>query len=124
MTTMTYLGKLHKGKVELDSLLDLPEGSEVYVVVKPNLDLRQARRKANGWLVDNVGNMVMADDGALLQMNGLWVWRFHAYITALSHEPYGPIGQVDVDATTGSILVSEHTVQKMLQRGAHISRTA
>jgi hypothetical protein len=116
---MTYLGKLRQGKIELDALLDLPEGSEVYVVVKPNLDLRQARRKANGWLVDNVGNMVMADDGALLQVDGRWVWRFQAYITALSHEPYGPIGQVDVDATSGLILADEHTAQKMFRTFIH-----
>ena len=107
MTVMTYPGRLHGGRIELDAPIDLPDGSEVYVVVKPQLDLRQAQKKANGWLVDNVGNMVMADDGMLLQSNGSWMWRFSAYVTALSHEPYGPIGQVDVDANTGAVAVSQ-----------------
>lgn len=42
MTTMTYLGKLHDGKIELEYPLDLPEGSEVYVVVQPPLDVHAA----------------------------------------------------------------------------------
>jgi hypothetical protein len=124
MTAMTYLGRLHQGRIELDMPIDLPEGSEVYVVVKPQLDLRQAQKKANGWLVDNVGNMVMADEGMLLQSGDAWLWRFSAYVTALSHEPFGPIGQVDVDANTGAIVIDERTRQKMIQRGAKLTRAA
>lgn len=52
MTVMTYPGRLHGDRIELDAPIDLPDGSEVYVVVKPQLDLRQAQKKANGWLVD------------------------------------------------------------------------
>ena len=124
MTVMTYPGKLRKGRIELDAPINLPEGSEVYVVVKPQLDLRQAQKKANGWLVDNVGNMVMADDGMLLQRGDAWLWRFSAYVTALSHEPYGPIGQVDVDANTGAVVIDERTRQKIVQRGAKLIRAA
>ena len=104
MTVMTYPARLHQGQFELDAPIDLPEGSEVYVVVRPRLDLRQAQKKANGWLVDNIGNMVMAGDGMLLQQGDDWLWRFSAYVTALTHEPYGPIGQIDVNANTGAIL--------------------
>ena len=35
MTILTYTGKLHNGKVELPTQVNLPEGSEVYVVVTP-----------------------------------------------------------------------------------------
>lgn len=124
MTVMTYPGRLHQGRIELDAPIDLPEGSEVYVVVKPQLDLRQAQKKANGWLVDNIGNMVMAGDGMLLQHRDTWLWRFSAYVTALTHEPYGPIGQIDVDANTGAILVDDHTQRKLIQRGVELVRTA
>lgn len=96
----------------------------VTMVVKPQLDLRQAQKKANGWLVDNIGNMVMAGDGMLLQNGERWLWRFSAYITALTHEPYGPIGQIDVDANTGAILVDDHTRRKLIQHGLQLVRTA
>ena len=88
------------------------------------LDLRQAQKKANGWLVDTIGNMVMAGDGMLLQRGDTWLWRFSAYVTGLSHEPYGPIGQVDVDANTGAIAMDEHTQETMIQRGAKLARAA
>ena len=74
--------------------------------------------------MDNIGNMVMAGDGMLLQNGDVWLWRFSAYVTALAHEPYGPIGQVDVDANTGVIVIDERQRQKMIQRGAKLVRTA
>ena len=113
MTILTYTGKLHNGKVELASQVDLPEGSEVYVVVAPGIEESVAKRKANGWLVDHVGNLAMADDGALVRRDNTWIWRFHAYLTSLTHEPYGPIGYVDVDANTGTILSDKHTIKAM-----------
>lgn len=124
MVTLTYPGRLHDGKVEFTSQIDLPEGSEVYIVVAPGIEMRIAQRKANGWLVDTVGNMVMAADGALVQQDSRWVWRFHAYLTALTHEPYGPIGFVDVDANTGAILSDQRAIEVMRERGARYSRPA
>lgn len=124
MVTLTYPGRLHDGKVEFTSQIDLPEGSEVYIVVAPGIEMRIAQRKANGWLVDYVGNMVMAADGALVQQGSRWVWRFHAYLTAFTHEPYGPIGFVDVDANTGAILSDQRAIEVMRERGARYSRPA
>jgi hypothetical protein len=124
MTVLTYTGKLHNGKVELATQVNLPEGSEVYVVVSPGIEQRVAQRKANGWLVDQVGNMVMADDGVLVQRENTWIWRFHAYLTALAHEPYGPISYVDVDANSGAILSDYNTVEAMYERGARYLRPA
>lgn len=118
MTILTYPGKLHDGKVEFTSQVDLPEGSEVYIVVSLGVEMRTAQRKANGWLVDTVGNMVMAVDGVLVQRESRWVWQFHAYLTSLTHEPYGPIGYVDVDANTGAILSDQRTIEAMRERGA------
>ena len=65
----------------------------------------------------DIGNMVMAGDGALIQSGDTWVWRFPAYLTSLTHEPYGPVGHVDVDANTGAILSDQQTVEAMYERG-------
>ena len=115
--TTTYTGKLHKGKVEMTTPIDLPDGSEVYIVAQVGVGKQIAKRKANGWLVDHVGNMVMADDGVLVQNGEQWIWRFHAYLTSLTHEPHGPIGEVDVDANTGDILSNQQTIEMIYTRG-------
>jgi hypothetical protein len=119
MTLSTYPAIIRNGKAEPVAPLELPEGSEVYIVVKPRLDQHTARKKATGWLVDHVGNLLMADDGLLIQKENLWIWRFNAYMTSLTHPPRGPIGQVEVDAETGKILNDQSTIASMYERGQH-----
>lgn len=86
--------------------------------VHPTVDEHTARRKANRWLVERVGNMVMANRPLLTQSEGQTVWRFDAVVTSLSHAPRGPIGHIDVDAATGQVLADDHDMERMKQRGA------
>jgi hypothetical protein len=86
--------------------------------VRPAVDGPTARRKANRWLVERVGNMVMADHPILTQSEDQPVWRCEAFVTSLSHEPRGPIGYVAVNATTGEILADETVAEEMRRRGA------
>ena len=88
--------------------------------VRAAVDERVARRTANRWLVERVGNMVMADQPLLTQSEGQLVWRFGAFVTSLSHAPRGPIGHVDVGATTGEILTDERAVEDMKQLGTSL----
>ena len=117
MTVVTYPAIIRNGKAEPLTPLDLPEGSEVYIVLQRPLEQRTACKKATGWLVDEVGNLLMVDDGVLIQQEERWVWRFLVYLTSLSHEPYGPIGQMDVDADTGKILNDQTTITQLYKRG-------
>ncbi len=123
MTVTTYTAVVRAGRVEPATPLDLPDGSEVYIVAQVGIDARTARKKANGWLVDHVGNLVMADDGALVQKGNQWVWRFNAYLTSLTHVPRGPVGQVELDADTGQVLTDPSTVAEMYKRGRAITRS-
>jgi hypothetical protein len=120
MSVATYPAIIRDGKIEPLTPIELPEGSEVYIVVQPQLDLRTARKKATGWLVDQVGNLLMADEGILLQKDGEWLWRFQVYMTSLTHQPRGPIGQVDLNADTGEILNDASTIMQMYERGHHL----
>lgn len=81
------------------------------------LDERQARRKASGWLCDHVSYMVGPDHANLIERNGQPVWRFGAFLTGRSHPPIGPLGYVDVDATSGEVLVDAETAEEMIRRG-------
>lgn len=61
MAVATYIGVVREGQIRLAESITLPEGSQVYVVVPAVMDEHIARHKANRWLIENVGNMVMAD---------------------------------------------------------------
>lgn len=122
MAVATYIGIVREGQIQLAEPANLPEGSQVFVVIPAVVDEGTARRKANRWLVENVDNMVMADRSALARSGDRTVWRFGAFITALSHEPLGPIGHVEVDAATGAVLASARTASEMIQRGERFER--
>ncbi|MBI4771037.1 MAG: PepSY domain-containing protein [Chloroflexi bacterium] len=119
----TFIGVVHEGLIRLAEPVALPEGSQVYVVVPAVVEERAARRKVNGWLVENVGYMLMADRGALTRLEGRPVWRFGAFVTSLSREPRGPIGDIDIDAVTGEVLANENMAAEIVRRGEQLERS-
>jgi hypothetical protein len=120
----TYEGIVHQGHIKLPGDVVLPEGTRVHVTILPDVDEHTARRKANRWLAENVGDMVMADQGLFDASGRQGVWRFGVFVTALSHEPFGPIGSLDVDAKTGNILADESHAADLAQRGEHLEGTS
>jgi hypothetical protein len=127
MTTMqTYHGVVRAGHIQLNPAANLPEGSQVYVIVagqEPILEERAAQRKATRWLVEYVGNMLVANEGRLVESDSHIVWRFGAFITGRGHQPRGPIGYVDVDAHHGKVLVAEQQADEMIAHGEAFVRS-
>ncbi len=117
MTTLTrYEGVVRRGRIELSEKTELPEGSHVVIILtgpNPLIDESAARRKANRWLVESVGNLLAADEGRLVEIEGRPLWRFGAYVTGRGHPPLGPIGHVDVDAYQGELLASDDQSEKL-----------
>jgi hypothetical protein len=121
--TTKYIGTVKAGNLELASPLTLPEGSQVYITLAPLLDEQTARRKANIWLMENVGN-VIGKNGLLIEANDQIFWCFEAFITLPHHAPLGPIGQVEVEAKTGQVLNTPQTAEAMITRGAEFTPVA
>ncbi len=119
--TTTYIGTIRAGKIELNKPLTLPEGSQVQVTPLMMLDERTARRRADRWLEDNVGNVVAAKNSRLIQLDNQDIWQFEAFVTGPNIDPMGPIGQVDIDANTGQILTTYEMAKEMITRGANLS---
>lgn len=117
MAVTTFRAVVRNGKVEPAPPFELTDGSEIYVVVPIEVTGHAAKRRANAWLINDVGNMLMANAGELAQADARWVWRFGVYMTGSSHEPWGPIGSIDVDAVTGEILHAERTKTALYDRG-------
>jgi hypothetical protein len=128
MTIPTYQGTVRQGKVQLNQDANLPEGSQVVVLATDEwaqsslLDPHLARRKANGWLVTYVGN-VMAQQPQLQQVEGKLAWRFKAFLTLRGHSPQGPVGMVDVDAYSGEILTGEEAATEIIGHATTIARS-
>ncbi|CUS03683.2 protein of unknown function [Candidatus Promineifilum breve] len=118
MTPLTrYEGIVRRGRIELSAQAELPEGSHVVVILtgpKSLVDEAAARRKANRWLVESVGNMLAADEGRLVEHEGQPLWRFGAYVTGRGHIPWGPIGHVDVDAQQGDVLHDNSQTEQLI----------
>lgn len=119
--TTTYIGTVKDGKIELNKPLTIPEGSQVQVTLVTVLDEPTARRQADRWLEDNVGDTVAAKNSKLIQREKQDIWRFEAYITGPNIDPMGPIGQVDIEATTGRILTTSAMAKEMISRGANLT---
>ncbi len=122
----TYQGIVREGHIQFAPETKLPEGSHVYVIVagqEPVIEEKLAKRKATRWLVDCVGNMVIADEGRLIQTGEYIVWRFGAFITGRGHKPWGPFGYVEVDAHSGTVLATEQKADEMIAHGTAFARS-
>jgi hypothetical protein len=109
-------------------LPDIEPGTLVTVLVVPAdmtaplVDANSARRRANGWLIDNVGNLLMGKNPRLLSDGQRSWWQVAVYVTNVYREPFGPVGFVEVDAASGEILSDEQTVEELQINGAHLER--
>jgi len=112
-------------------VVELPEiepGTPITVLVVPAsvtipaVDASTARRKANGWLADRVGHLVVGRDPRMLSDGKRTWWRVAAYVTNVYREPFGPIGFVDVDASSGEVLSGDDIAQELQQYGARLER--
>jgi len=109
-------------------LPDIEPGTLVTVLIvsagmtAPLVDANSARRRANGWLIDNVGNLLMGKNPRLLSDGQRSWWQVAVYVTNVYREPFGPVGFVEVDAASGEILSDEQTVEELQSNGAHLER--
>lgn len=82
-----------------------------------------AHRKANGWLVMNVGERVSAGSPELVVDDPL-VWRVPLRWTSSTRGVLAePIAQLCVDATTGEILDEQDKIREICDSVEHSART-
>ena len=66
------------------------------------------RRKASGWLIDYVGNLLHAEQPQLLLGERL-AWQFQVALTSPRRGTVGYIGLLHMDAITGEVIAPEAT---------------
>jgi len=113
MTETTII--LHGSGVQTAGHLDIHIAVEATV----NIDAQTARRRVTGWLLNEVGNMLVAGKQQLVIGNKT-VWRVPAILTSSEHGPVGEVGLVDVDAETGIPLADDHLRDHILSNVQHL----
>ena len=99
------------------------------VVVNINIDVLDAevaRRQVNGWLLDNVGNLLGATKPELIVGEPL-LWRFDVVlgIPNLSQPGSGAmyrVGQIAVNAITGEVQDADTIAQELQENAAAVAR--
>jgi len=81
------------------------------------LSAEAARREANFWLLENVGNLLRADNLELVLSDRL-VWRSDIVLTSPARGVIGAVGRLEIDAITGEVLADE-TLAEELTPHAH-----
>ncbi len=115
MTTVTLTGK----GIEESQRFDI----HILVEASIDIDAQTARRKVTGWLVDEVGNMLIGGKPQLV-ISQRTVWRVPVLLTSSLAGVVGEVGKVDVDATTGSLHNSNTLRKQILYNVEHIGSSA
>jgi hypothetical protein len=79
-----------------------------------------ARRQANVWLLENVGNLLRAESPELVLGDRL-IWRVHVILTSPSLGTVGRIGLLELNAATGEVLSSESLIQELISNAQTVA---
>jgi hypothetical protein len=80
-----------------------------------------ARRKASGWLIDYVGNLLHAEQPQLLLGEQL-AWQFQVALTSPRRGTVGYIGLLQMDAVTGEVLAPEITTESLHRYASQLTQ--
>lgn len=110
-TTITLNGKAAQeiGEMEI----------QIPVMITVNIDAETAQRKTTGWLISEVGNMLIAGTPQLVVANRT-LWRIPALLTSSKIGTVGQVGTVDVDAVTGKLLVNDELIEQILNNAQEL----
>jgi hypothetical protein len=81
-----------------------------------------ARKRANGWLLDNVGNLVHAEMPELVAGEKM-VWRLQVVLTSPRRGQIGPVGSIDLDAASGTVLADDAVIQRIHTNAAQLAQS-
>lgn len=93
----------------------------VYATVE--VDPLSARRKVTGWLIDEVGNMIIGGTPQLI-ISKRTFWRVPAILTSTSKGVVGEVGTVDLDAETGELKISADLREQILKNVERLAASA
>lgn len=101
-------------KLEGDGLKTLQKFDlEISVHATINISPQEAQRQVTGWVVSEVGNMLMGGKPRLI-VSQPTVWRVPIVLSSSERGLLGEVASLDVDAETGKLLLTETSEQDIL----------
>jgi hypothetical protein len=80
-----------------------------------------ARRRVNGLMLDRVSHLLLAGEPRLTYTDRRY-WRVPVDLTFPSKGRVGSVGEVDVDATLGEVMVDDELLAQIAQRADRLAR--
>lgn len=96
---------------------------EIFVQATINISPQEAQRQVTGWVVSEVGNMLMGGKPRLV-VSQPTVWRVPIVLGSSERGLLGEAASIDVDAETGELLLTETSEQDVLAYAQALIRTA
>ena len=82
-----------------------------------------ARRKVNVLMLEQVSNLLLADEPRLIQdANENWIWWVPVDLTYPSHGRVGCVGEVDVDARYGEVRYDESLLTEIANKSQQLAK--
>ncbi len=95
----------------------------ISVTATVNVEADQARHAVTGWLLDQVGNMLVGGTPQLV-IGKQTVWRVPVLVGSTSAGIVGDVDAIDVDAETGQILIADELPQRILSHAQALASPA
>jgi hypothetical protein len=93
---------------------------QIIVEATVNIDAQTARRKVTGWLLDEVGNMLMGGVPQLVIAQKA-TWRVPVLLYSSEQGLVGEVGIVDVDADSGTVFADDQLRDHILNNVRQIA---
>lgn len=85
-------------------------------VVSPEV----ARRQANAWLLEHVGNLLRAEAPELVAGDQL-TWRVDVMLTSPTRGTVGRVGRLEIDSSTGEVLADKALAQEIIAHAQELA---
>lgn len=95
-------------------------GIHIAVEATVNIDAQTAKRKVTGWLIDEVGNMLMGGIPQLVIAQKT-IWRVPALLYSSKQGLIGEVGVVDVDTDSGIVFADDQLRDHILNNVRQIA---
>jgi hypothetical protein len=101
----------------------LRDRSRALAIDSPHVQVAPAyaRRRVNGLMLDRVSHLLLAGEPRLIYTDH-WYWRVPIDLTFPSKGRVGGVGEVDVDATIGDVMVDDELLAQIAQRAERLAR--
>jgi hypothetical protein len=100
------------------------DGQRLNLTVHVSADVltpEAARRRANGWLLDHVGNLLLAETPELVVGDQI-VWRVPIVLTSPTRGHIGSVGAIDLDAISGEVISDSTTIEQIHARAKQLTQ--